>query len=575
MYYKISFPEPNDHLFHVDLTIDNWQKDVLDVKMPVWTPGSYLVREYARHLRDFQATADGKPLDWEKVAKNHWRIDTNGANKVIINYRVFANELTVRTNHLDNTHGYFNPAALCLFVPELIDRSLDIEICPPKSNWQVFTPLPQREDDQAANNVFTALDYDTLVDSPFEIGTHEIYRFEAGGKPHELVIWGENNLPVDRTIADFQKIIECEKSMFGELPYERYQFLLHLSGNGRGGLEHKDCCSLLYPRFGFHDRDKYNGFLQLVAHEFFHLWNVKRLRPKGLEVFDYERENYTPSLWFSEGTTSYYDLLIPLRAGIYDRQTYINELSQEISRYLTTPGRLVQPLTESSFDAWIKLYRPDSHSHNVQMSYYLKGAMVSLLLDLEIRLRTRNKFSFDTVMKQMWERFGVEEVGFTETQLREVINSVAGANLHEFYADYLDGLKPLPIADYLDIFGVELIGNTNDRLPYTGIKISQENNRGVTVTAIDDRSPSRAIGLSPSDEILAINGYKVTRQNWEERLQGFSAGEKVEITFFQGDRLVTELMTLAKPQPHSYKLQIASDLSPNQKNNLDSWLGVG
>ena len=261
-------------------------------------------------------------------------------------------------------------------------------------------------------------------------------------------------IDAEKVIWDMEKIIEVEADLYGGLPYDNYVFLLHLSNNGFGGLEHKNSCTLNYSRFGFRDPEKYNRFIQLVAHEFFHLWNVKRIRPKALEKFDYEQENYTPSLWFSEGTTSYYDLLIPLWGGLYNSKAFLDNLSKEITRFLVTPGREVQPLAESSFDAWIKLYRRDTNSDNSQMSYYLKGELVSLLLDLLIRDRTQNQRSLNDVMRQMWEKFGKNEIGFTENQLKEVMESVAETDLTDFFKDYLHTTKELPFNDYLEPFGL-------------------------------------------------------------------------------------------------------------------------
>ncbi|MEM6613056.1 MAG: peptidase M61, partial [Cyanobacteria bacterium P01_C01_bin.72] len=352
--YQVAMSQPASHLFEVTLEISNWRSPTLDLKMPVWTPGSYLVREYARHLQDFVAQDQQGKLASQKLGKNHWQVATADSTEIKVSYRIYANELTVRTNHLDATHGYFNGAALFFFIPGFEQQPVQVKINLPQSDWRVTTTLSPVA---GAENTFAARDFDTLVDTPFEIGTQQIYDFDVLGKPHSWAIWSHGNFNPQQVIADTKKIIEVEAEMFGGLPYEQYLFLLHLSGSGYGGLEHKDCCTLNYPRFGFRDREKYERFIQLVAHEFFHLWNVKRIRPKALETFDYERENYTTSLWFCEGTTSYYDMLIPLRAGIYDRQTCLKNLSKDLSKYLTTVGRTVQPLGESSYDAWIKLYR--------------------------------------------------------------------------------------------------------------------------------------------------------------------------------------------------------------------------
>ncbi|MGH2415801.1 MAG: M61 family metallopeptidase, partial [Microcystaceae cyanobacterium] len=308
--YRVAMPQPTSHLFEVTLQVQGWQAPVLDLKMPVWTPGSYLIREYARQIQDFKAevSESKQPLCNRKISKNYWQIETRNISNITIRYRVFANELSVRTNHLNTTHGYFNGAALFFFIPGLEKEPIVVTIVPPQSDWKVTTTLSLVPGEV---NAFQAKDYDTLVDSPFEIGTQQVYDFEVLGKPHQLAIWGQGNANPEKIIEDTKKIIEVEAELYGELPYEQYLFLLHLSSNSFGGLEHKNSCSLIYSRFGFRAQDKYNRFMQLVAHEFFHLWNVKRLRPKALETFNYEQENYTTSLWFAEGTTSYYDILIP------------------------------------------------------------------------------------------------------------------------------------------------------------------------------------------------------------------------------------------------------------------------
>jgi predicted metalloprotease with PDZ domain len=564
--YQISMSQPQTHLFEVQLTVSNWTNETLDLKMPVWTPGSYLVREYSKQLQDFTAiSGTGEKLTATKIAKHHWQIQTNGSNQIKINYRMFANELTVRTNHLDATHGYFNPAALCFYIPEYEHCPIEITIIPPDPNWQVTTPLPK-----ISPQTFLAADLDTLVDSPFEIGCQQIYDFTVLDKPHQLVVWGEGNLDPLIAIEDIKKIVEVEANIFGGLPYENYIFLLHLSPSGGGGLEHKNCCSLLYPRFSFQPGEKHNRFMQLVAHEFFHLWNVKRIRPAALEKFDYDRENYTPSLWFSEGTTSYYDLLIPRRAGIYDDSEFLAELSKEITRFMTTPGRLVQPLSESSFDAWIKLYRPDANSSNSQMSYYLKGEMVTLLLDLLIRDRTQSTKSFDDVLVAMWKQFGKDEIGFTETQLKNIIESFANQDLTEFYDRYIHGVEELPFNDYLYPFGIEL-KPVDNHIPYLGITVKTEHGRE-TIKAVASNSPAQLAGIDPGDELLAIDGFKITADKLNDRLKLYPIGAEINITIFHIDRLMTLPIILTASQPDRYQLHKIEYPTQQQNQLLTAWI---
>jgi predicted metalloprotease with PDZ domain len=563
MAYEVAMPQPHNHFFEVTLYIDNWQAPTLDLQMPVWTPGSYLVREYARHLQDFTASDEqGEALPAHKIAKNHWQV--TGTGDITVKYRIFANELTVRTNHLDASHGYFNPAALFFFMPGRTAEPVQVTILPPR-NWKITTPLPGKK------NTFVAQNFDELVDSPFEIGQHEVHEFEILGKPHQLAIWGEGTVDVGKWLADITKIVTTTAEIFRGLPYEKYLFLLHLTANGYGGLEHKNCCSLLYPRWQLQKTEHYEQFMQLVAHEFFHLWNVKRIFPQGLEKFDYIQENYTPSLWFSEGATSYYDIIMPRRSGIYGRSTFLAQMSKEISRFLTTPGRLVQTVTESSFDAWIKLYRPDANSSNSQISYYLKGAMVTLLLDLKIRATSNSDRSFDQVFSKLWTEYGQTGKGFTDLELEAVIQAVAGEDLAAFYRDYLYSSIELPFDEYLQPLGLSLQPVVT-KTPYWGAVVKTEHGKELIKT-VAANSPAALAGIDPGDELLAIDGYRVTADRLDDRLANYQVAAKIQVIYFHQDQIRTTEVQLAAAQPSKYELTLLPDLTPSQLHNLQAWAG--
>lgn len=575
LHYQVAIPQPTNHLFEITLQISGWPLGKtgkpVDLKMPVWTPGSYLVREYARHVQQVEAyAAHGDRLRCHKVAKNHWQVEQLGATDLIIRYRVYANDLSVRTNHLDQSHGYFNGAALFFYIPGYTDCPITVTILPPFPDWQVETALPPV---LGTNHTYLATDFDTLVDSPFEVGIHSTYDFEAANKPHRLVVWGHGNLAPEHLVADMQKVIEVEANLFGGLPYDRYLFLLHLAPQGFGGLEHKFCCSLIYQRFGFRAKEKYDRFIQLVAHEFFHLWNVKRIRPKALERFDYEQENYTPSLWFSEGVTSFYDLVIPYRAGIYDAKAYLSALSQEMTRYLNTPGRLVQPLSESSFDAWIKLYRPDANSPNSQISYYLKGEMVALLLDLLIRQTHGNQRSLDDVLRQLWQQFGQDEIGFTPTQLEQVIEGVAEQDLTDFFTRYLHSTEELPFNLYLQPFGLQLEPEKmEEEPPFLGLMVKTEANKEM-VKQVVIGSPAEQAGIAPGAELLAIDGIRVSG-GLNDRLRDYQPGNTLQIAFFYHDELCIRPVVLATPRPTKYTLIPVKNPTSQQAEAFRGWLGV-
>jgi predicted metalloprotease with PDZ domain len=568
-HYTVALPQPANHLFEVSFTIQSWSLDRLDLKFPVWTPGSYLVREYVRHLQGFTALDEqGQPLPWQKIGKNHWQVTTQGHSTLTIQYKIFANELTVRTNHLNITHGYFNPAAMFFRVPGWEDREIAITILPPQ-NWHVSTPLVAT----SQPNTFIAATFDELVDSPVEIGTHAIYDFEVLGKPHQIAIWGEGRYNIERILADTTKIIETEAAIFGGLPYDRYLFLLHLSANSFGGLEHKSSCTLIYSRLGLCSEDTYQKYMSLVAHEFFHLWNVKRIRPKGLEVFDYDQENYTDSLWFCEGTTSFYDLVIPLRAGIYDAKCYLNKVSEAITQLQTIPGRKVQPVSESSFDAWIKLYRPDANSRNAQVSYYLKGELVSFLLDLIIRAQHQNRRSLDDVMRQLWQQFGQPEVGFTREQLKAIFESVAEVDLTLFWKSYIDGTAELPFDEILAPFGLMLKADITNPAPYLGLIAKTENGSAI-VKFVEADSPAERAGIEPGDELVAVANFRITAEQLNDRLQHYQAGETLSMNVFHQDVLRECAVALGEPIPSHWTLQFVAQPTADQQKMFQGWLGI-
>lgn len=571
--YVVSMPQPQNHLFEIQLTISDWQQDYLDLHLPVWSPGSYLIREYARHLQGFRAVNfKGEFLKWQKITKNHWRIAAL-QQPCIINYKIFANELTVRTNHLDASHGYFNGAATFMFVPKHEDHALTVEIILPKDNWKIATALPHFEQHP---QIFFSDRFDTLVDSPFEIGEHTQVEFEVRGIAHELIVWGEGNLDISQVIQDTKAVIEVEAELFGGLPYDRYLFILHLA-NGFGGLEHRNCCSLIYPRFNFRG-DRYLKFMNLVAHEFFHTWNVKRIRPKALEKYDYDQENYTPSLWFAEGTTSYYDQIMPLRAKIYGRDYFLKNLGETITQLQNTPGRMVQSLHESSFDTWIKLYRPDANSSNSQTSYYLKGELVSMLLDLTIRSYTQNRRSLDDVMRTLWQYYGKStngksaEIGYTEGELYKIIETVAGVNLQDFFRKYIHSTEELDYNYYLEYFGLELCVGYAVKSVFTGISLRTTSGAAI-IKSVEPNSPAQAVGIDPNDEILAINNFRVMAESFSDRLQDFKPDQEIMLTLFKQDRLHQVNLRLGDPMGDRYVISEIKNPSFSQKNNLESWLG--
>jgi predicted metalloprotease with PDZ domain len=566
--YTLRIPEPQTHYLHVTMEVVNPRPelDILELYLPVWTPGSYMVREYSRHIEGVEAFDEAKrSLPLSKIRKNIWQVKASGA--FTIEYRVYCNELTVRTNHIDQSHGYLNGAATFLYVPELRDKPHYVTVVPPFPDWQVYVALTNTQDPYS----FIAEDYDTLVDSPIEMGAHKTFDFVVDDKPHEVVIWGRGNYKQEDFQRDIPKVVRYVANFFGGLPYERYLFMVHFAAKSYGGLEHKNSTSLLYPGDSFSSKDGYLKFINLVAHEFFHAWNVKRLRPHHLDKFDYDHENYTTSLWFIEGGTSYYDELIPLRAGIYDADHFLKQASQYITRLQNTPGRLYQSLLEGSYDAWIKQYRPDENSPNNQVSYYLKGQVLMMLLDLEIRGLTDGKSSLDEVFQKLWLGSKEGQLAYREEELPTTICKLVGLERLVTLERYLDSTEDFDYETYLNIVGVKFTTERNS-IPYLGAR-TEDRAEMVVVKSIERDSPAWFGGLNSGDLLLAIDNWRIHPGKLPDRLKDFKAGQTAMFTVFRRDDLLNITVTLGAPPLSNFALVPIEKPSASQAKQYEQWLG--
>ncbi len=548
IHYTVSC-DPLAHLYTVTMIFQAEEPGV-EVMLPVWTPGSYLVREYSRHIQDFSCNNP-----WEKIAKNRWRIQTSVNAQVILTYRVYAHDLSVRTSHLDASHAYINGACIFLLYEPQRDQPHRVTLIPADLNWRVATALTMETD-----WIYRAENYDILVDSPIEMGIHTRYSFTVLDTLHHLVIWGRGVYSPEQIVADLSQIIRTTAQIFGTLPYPEYLFILHLADT-YGGLEHHNCTSLLYPRMNMVG-PKYERFLQLAAHEFFHLWNVKRIRPTTLDQFNYGQENYTSVLWFCEGATAYYDELLCYRCGFYPEDRYLQLLSEAITRLELTPGQTIQSLSSASFDAWIKLYRPDENSLNSTVSYYLKGHMVIWLLDL--MLHDQGQGGMDQVMQTLWARGGA----YREADLWQTIEAVAGLDLTEFYKKYIQGTDPLPYAMLLEPFGLQLTTHV-DRLPYTGLRLQEEK---PILRAVETDSPGQKAGLAPGDELVAWDGLRITLKQWPDLILMYPVGTPITVTFFRRDELLTTTLIPAPARVNQYRLVQMEHPTPQQQARYRAWL---
>lgn len=568
--YTVSMSKPWTHLLEVEMRI-RWSAmpQDLDLKMPVWTPGSYLVREYSRHVQDFAAKdAAGNTLAWEKTSKNTWRIKGAKGREVVATYRVYSNELTVRTNELNDEHAFWNNSALLFFPAGQLKAPSKIKVIP-YGNWKVATGL-RRVPGEA--NTFTAPDYDILYDSPFQVSDFKEKTFQVAGRPHRIVVTGEGNYDLDQMAEDTAKIGEAGIAIFGELPIDDYLIILNL--RGRGGLEHLNSTALQWNRFGFQPRSQYINYLRLVAHEYFHLWNVKRIRPDVLGPFDYENENYTKLLWVAEGTTAYYEDVLLRRAGLITPEENLEAKASMIGDLQNRPGRFQTSLEESSFDAWIKYYRQDENSVNNQISYYDKGEIVNMLLDIEIRNASGHQRSLDTVMRTLYEDFYKRGRNFTPADFQRACEAAAGRSLNDFFTKYISGRDEIQYNSILQGVGLRLqAGLPANRPAYIGANLAETDGR-LIVRSVPAGTPAHEQGLNFNDQIVAIDGHRASNSFLQSYIGERKPGDKVRMTIFRHDRLRDIEFTLGVNERTVYRFIKEPQPTAEQRAGYERYFGV-
>lgn len=580
--YTLSFPAPHTHYVEVEASIPAEGRPSIDLMMPVWTPGSYLVREYSRHVEAISASdasrAPGSPLRIEKTRKNRWRVSTNGTRTVTLRYRVYAHEMSVRTNWVDDEFALINGAPTFLTLVESRPRPHEVRVVLPAIWARSLSGMPAGTEP----NTFSAPNYDALVDAPIVAGNPAIYEFSAAGKPHYLVDFRERGVwNGAQAVRDLEKIVRKTAELWSDVPYERYYFF-NIIGSSNNGLEHKNSTVISTERDSTASRHAYLEWLSYASHEYFHAWNVKRLRPIELGPFDYENEVYTKALWFVEGVTDYFADLQIHRAGVSSRDEYLESLSSAIRTLQTTPGRLVQSAEMASYDAWIKYYRQDENSPNTSISYYVKGSVLGFLLDAKIRRLTSGTKSLDDLLRLMYARFSGAR-GFTNDDLRSAIVEVAGsvdstrgrsggpAELRTWLARVLETTDELDYAEAVDWFGLRMLSSSTAPRAWLGVATRSDNGRTV-VTEVRRGSPAYAAGMSVNDEILSINGNVVTPDQLASRVGQFTPGTSINLVIKRHDVSRSLAVTLATDPGHGWSLSVSPAATAEQGRRMTAWL---
>jgi predicted metalloprotease with PDZ domain len=571
--YTLTFPAPQTHYVEVEAVVPTGGKPDVDLMMATWTPGSYLMREYSRHVESVKA---GGGLSVAKTAKNHWRIATGGAPTVTVTYRVYGREMTVRTNWIESRFALLNGAATYLTLSEpRAKRPHDVRLVLPAA-WKI-TMTGLREAPGGGAHHYRAEDFDTLVDSPILAGNPAVYEFEAGGKKHYLVNEGEADVfDGARAVKDVQKIVQAAVTMWGSAPYEKYVFLNLLTEAG-GGLEHRNSTVLMASRWATRTPRRYQNWLGLVSHEYFHAWNVKRLRPVELGPFDYDREVYTPSLWIAEGVTDYYGDVMLRRAGLTDDGELVAGIGQLIRTLQTTPGRLVQPVEDASFDAWIRHYRPDENSPNVAISYYTKGAVLGFLLDAKIRKATNGAKSLDDAMRLAIQRYGGAK-GYTPQDFQKTVHEVAGTDFGAWWHDVLDTTKELDYSEALGWYGLRF-RHADEAYPRATLGVTTKVDGGrLLVSEVRRGTPGYDAGFNVDDEIVALGDFRVKADAWAASMERYAPGQAISVLVARRDQLIRLDATFGREPADSWRLEISPDATAEQRQHLSalsSSIGVG
>jgi len=594
--YRVTPFDPNAHLFEVALEIDNPDPSGQILELPVWIPGSYMIREFARHIVTIEATRGGRPVSIEKLDKCRWRVQ-GGKGPVALRYEVYAWDLSVRGAHLDSSHGFFNGTSVFLRVAGREDERCGLELVPPPAelglDWRVATTLPSAGASPGAFGSYCAPDYDALIDHPVEMGQFSLTRFSAGGATHEIAITGRHDTDCERLARDLRRVCAAQARLFepgtGRAPFDQYMFQVTAVGEGYGGLEHRNSTALItrrddLPWPGMRGTPEgYRRFLGLCSHEYFHAWHVKRIKPQAFVRYALGSENYTRLLWIFEGFTSYYDDLMLTRAGVITQTEYLGSLAHTIGQVIKSPGRFRQSLAESSHDAWIKYYRQDENAPNAIVSYYAKGALLALCLDALIRTQTQGTASLDDVMRLLWQRYGRDFYdrdghigsaarGLPEDGFAEIVREATGLSVARILSRWVEGTGDLPLAQSLKELGIRMSLKSQDNAAARlGLRLSESGGRLRVTSVIQDGTANRA-GVSAGDEIVAINGIRADLSLLNRRVTRTAPDHRIRAHLFRRDELVEVEIGVGRAEPSEATLSLIDEADEATRALREGWL---
>ena len=572
--YTVSMARANAHYFDVTVEIPvpkGKAADELRLAMPVWTPGHYIVEDFARHITEVKAfdAGSGRELKVTKLEKSRWSVALQGSEKVRVEYPVYAFVYTVSTSYLDHLHALINGTSVFLYAEEMKENPVRLVLVP-RPEWKTVSTGLNRISEWE----FSAPDYDVFVDSPLEVGNQEVRSFDSGGVSYDVSIFGSAPIDIEKFVNDVKGIVEQTTPIFGHVPYDRYVFLVNFTDTTGGGLEHLNSTMCFSPRLRMIPREEYDQSMGLFSHEFFHAWNVKRLRPAGLGPFDYSSETYTKSLWIAEGITSYYDDLILRRSGVYTVEEYLDAFVSNVNILKSLPGSGYQSAEEASFDTWTKFYKPNENSSNVTSSYYTQGAVIGWMLDMVIRKTSRGDNSLDDVMRKVYNDVFVKlGRGYTDEEFEAACVDISGSEIEKVFDARVRGRKDVDYDQYLGLVGLRLASKEQrvEEKGFLGVKLKSEGGRMTVATELAG-SPAEVMGLSVNDEILAIGGFRTGSDKFPFFIGTMKPGESIRLTIARNGKLMEVNGRVERRPTFEYRIQPVASPTDDQMALFKGWM---
>ncbi|MCC4832590.1 PDZ domain-containing protein [Shewanella sp. 10N.7] len=565
--YQIDLTQPQHHLAKVQVSFPKSSAEILTVNLPVWRTGKYAVLPLADGIRLFEATdSKGKPLTWQRSATGEWQINLTQPTEVNVSYQLYANDLGTRVRHIDNSHAYLDASGVFMYSPEFRGDEVKVSMKVPKG-WQSHSGMEQGR----KSHSFIADNYDVLIDSPIETGINTHYAFEADGRDYELVFWGEGNYDAEQVVKDLTKISSTASVIWDDYPFERYVYMVHATSGARGATEHLNSTIIQLPRFNFRERKDYLRFISTASHEFIHTWNVKAYRPQGLVPYDYQQASMTQLLWMAEGSTSYFQNQLLLRADVITPKEFFADLAKRVNNNIHKPGREIQSVSEASLNEWTNKGGDYAINHGVNI--YSEGYLASLSLDFNLLKDTELAHSYRDVHRQLYRDFKLPK-GYNVDDVKGILKSLSGKDYQSWWQQHITSPFSLDFDSLLAQTGLVITyGKKDESTIYSGLRLSGDH-KDLTLAHVSRNSPAWTAGIAAGDEIVAINGLKVTAAGFKKRLEDFTPGDKITVSFFKNDQLIKVPLTLAKQPKGDLTIQGVKTPSVEQKAFLKAWLGI-